>query len=98
MASQALQQKSWSSYVNSEPQLFSFKKKKSGRLEKRDNIFCVLTNRFKLEQKKFRVDIRKETFLLVRIKILKEISGRSWRVADSSVLKAGLITPCQMLV
>lgn len=98
MASQALQQKSWSSYVNGKPQLFSLKKNKSGRMEERDNIFCVLTNGFKLERKKFRVDIRKETFLLVRIKILKEISGRSWGVADSRVLKAGLITPCQMIV
>lgn len=38
------------------------KKKKSGRMEKKDNVFCVPSNGFKIEPKKFRLDIRKKPF------------------------------------
>lgn len=53
------------------------KKKKSSQMEKKDNVSCVPSNGFKIEPKKFRLDIRKNPFLLVNIKILEEISGRT---------------------
>lgn len=62
-------------------------------------MFSVSLLMFLHRAKEFRLDIRKKKpCLLVRIKILKEISGRSWGVADQRDLRAGLLTHCQMLV
>lgn len=54
-------------------------------MEKKDDASCVPASGFKIEPKKFRLDIRKNPLLLVSIKILKEISGRTRGEAEGKM-------------
>lgn len=44
-------------------------------MEKKDNVSCVPSNGFKIEPKKFRLDIRKNPFLLVSINFWGKFLG-----------------------